>query len=243
MSNEIKSDEKFTLVKPVMASSKKLSLSMGMLGARSLSRVTRKKGGGKGKAKRAPKLPPSLDTVAVFHSVLRFTATSAASSTNVTVATLLVAGGSICTIANSTVTSVASSLKLHKITVWPATSTAGSGQQAEILFPELGNITRDESKSNAIPVGITVSDVVMVRPPAQTQQSFWNSSGGGASTLFSITCPAGSIIDIDVTFCLRNNLAGVTQNGYAAASLGSFYYGRADGVGGKFLPLGVPTTN
>jgi hypothetical protein len=33
------------------------------------------------------------------------------------------------------------------------------------------------------------------------------------------------------------------QTGYAAATLGSFYYARLDGVGGKFLPLGVPTTN
>jgi hypothetical protein len=192
---------------------------------------------------RAARMPPTVDTVAKAHSTLRFTATSAAASTNVTVATLLVACGSIATIANSTVTSVASSLKLHKITIWPASTTAGSGQNAEILWSDLGGITKDESKSTAIPAGVTVADVVSERPPKVTQAAFWQSSAGGASALFALTCPAGSIIDVSVSWTLRNNLSGVTQAGYAAATLGNFYYGRLDGVGGKFLPLGVPTTN
>lgn len=188
-------------------------------------------------------MPPTVDTVVTCHAILRFTATSAAASTNVTTATLLMACGGIATIANSTVASVASSYKLHSITIWPASTTAGAGQQAEVLWPELGGITRDESKSTAIPAGVTVSDVVKERPPKASQMAFWQSSAGGASTVCSITCPAGSIIDVDLTFTLRNNIAGVTQNGYAAATLGAYYYARLDGVGGKFLPLGVPTTN
>jgi hypothetical protein len=174
---------------------------------------------------------------------LRFTATAAAASVNITNASLLMACGGIGTIANSTVASVASSFLLHKVTIWPASTTAGATQNAEVLWPELGGITRDESKSTAIPAGVTVSDVICERPPKLSQISFWNSSGGGGSTVFAITCPAGSIIDISVTWTLRNNIAGVTQAGYAAVTLGAFYYARLDGVGGKFLPLGVPTTN
>lgn len=221
-----KTDSKVTSPMPTLGSSRKR-----LSGGRSMGRS------------RAPRIPPTVDTVAKAHSVLRFTATSAAASTNISLATLMVACGSICTIANSTVASVASSVKLHKITIWPASTTAGAGQNAEVLWPELGNITKDESKSTAIPAGVTIADVIMERPPKETQVAFWNSSGGGGSTLFSLTCPAGSIIDVDLTWTLRNNIAGVTQAGYAAATLGAFYYGRLDGVGGKFLPLGVPTTN
>jgi len=205
-------------------------------------RMRARRGRGK-RSSRAPSMPPTIDTVVTAHQVLRFTATSAAASLNITLANILMACGGICTIVNSTVASVASSVKLHKITIWPASTTAGAGQNAEVLWPELGNITRDESKSTAIPAGVTVSDVVMERPPRASQVAFWNSSGGGGSTLFSLTCPAGSIVDVDLTWTLRNNIAGVTQAGYAAAALGSFYYARLDGVGGKFLPLGVPTTN
>jgi len=184
-----------------------------------------------------------VDTVVTAHSVLRFTLTSAAASTNITVANILMAIGGIGTIANSTVASVASSFKLHKITIWPASTTAGSGQNAEVLWVDLGNITRDESKSTAIPAGVTVADVISERPPKDTQASFWQSAAGGAGTLLSLTGPSGSIVDVSVTWTLRNNITGVTQNGYAAVTLGSFYYARLDGVGGKFLPLGVPTTN
>jgi len=202
-----------------------------------------KKTGKKGGKKKNLRMPPELETVVTCHTVLRFTATSAASNVNATIANLLVACGSICTIANSTVTSVASSLRLHRVTIWPSPQTAGSGQQAEVLWPELGNTTRDESKSVAIPSGLTMADVISDTPAKNTVSAFWNSSGGGASPLFTITCPAGSIVDVSITFTLRNNISGVTQAGYAAAGLGSYYYGRLDGVGGKFLPLGVPTTN
>jgi len=199
---------------------------------------------GRGRALRAPsKLPPDLDTVVKAHSVVRFTATAAASNVNVTTGTLLVSFGAICSIVNSTVVSVASTVKLHKITIWPATTSAGAGQQAEILWSDLGGITKDESKSRALPVGITATDVVIERPPKETQAAFWQSSSGASSNLFAITCPAGSIIDVSATWTLRNNISGVTQAGYASATLAAFYYGRLDGVGGKFLPLGVPTTN
>jgi len=192
---------------------------------------------------RVPSLPPTVDTVVKAHSVLRFTATAAAASVNVTTASLMMACGGIGTIANSTVASVASTLKLHKITIWPASTTAGAGQNAEVLWSDLGGITKDESKSTAIPAGVTVADVISERPPRETQAHFWQSSSGGGSNLFALTCPAGSIIDVSVSWTLRNNISGVTQAGYAAVTLGAFYYARLDGVGGKFLPLGVPTTN
>jgi len=203
--------------------------------------MVRRKGGKKGgKVKR---MPPALETVVCAHTVLRFNNQNAASNVNVTAATLLVACGSICTIANSTVVSVASAFKLHKITVWPGSTSAGAGQVAEVLFPDLGGITKDESRSTAIPTGVTVSDVVTERPPKNTQASWWNNSTVGSSVIATITCPAGSIVDVSITFTLRNNIAGVVQAGYAAATLGAYYYGRLDGVGGKFTPMGAPTTN
>jgi hypothetical protein len=175
--------------------------------------------------------------------VLRFTATATAASVQVTIGQVMCAIGSICTIANSTVTSVASSIKLHKITIWPASTTAGAAQNAEVLWINVGNFSKDESKSTAVPSGTTISDVIVDLPPKDSLACFWQASAGAASPLFSLTCPAGSIIDVDVSWTMSNNFAAVVQAGYAAATLGTLYYSRLDGVGGKFLPLGVPTTN
>jgi len=198
----------------------------------------------KGPSARTSKLPPILDTVAQGHSVLRFTATSAAASAAVTIGNVLMAIGGIGTIANSTVTSVASSVKLHKITIWPASTSAGAGQNAEVIWSNQGNYAKDESKSSVVPTGTTLTDVVVSRPPLNgSLQSAWQASAGAATQFFALTCPAGSIIDIDVSWTLSNNFVNVAQAGYAAVTLGSLYYARLDGVGGKFLPLGVPTTN
>jgi len=206
-------------------------------------RGTARKGKHKKAGKRAPNKPPPINTVSQGHSVLRFTATSAAAAVSCSIGNVLAAIGGIGTIANSTIESVASSFKLHRITIWPASTTAGSGQQAEIVWTNSGNYTRDESKSVAIPAGTTMPDVVVNRPPKDALAADWQVSTGGSSAMFLVTCPAGSIIDVDVSWTLSNNFAGYTQSGYAAVTQGSAYYARLDGVGGKFLPLGVPTTN
>jgi hypothetical protein len=188
-------------------------------------------------------MPPTIDTVSQGHSVLRFTATSAAAAVSVSIGNILASIGGIGTIANSTIESVASSFRVHSVTIWPASVTAGASQNAEVVWTNSGNYTKDESKSTAVPSGITMADVVVNRPPPSSLAAVWQVSLAASTAMFLVTCPAGSIIDLDVSWTLSNNFAGFTQAGYAAVTLGSFYYARLDGVGGKFLPLGVPTTN
>jgi len=202
-----------------------------------------RKGKHKKAGSRAPNKPPPIDTVSQGHSILRFTATSAAAAVSISIGNVLAAIGGIGTIANSTIESVASSFKLHRVTIWPAVVAAGSSQQAEVVWTNSGNYTRDESKSVAIPSGTAMPDVVVNRPPKDALAAAWQVSIAGTTAMFLLTCPAGSIIDVDVSWTLSNNFAGNTQAGYAAVTQGSAYYARLDGVGGKFLPLGVPTTN
>ena len=52
----------------------------------------------------------------------------------------------------------------------------------------------------------------------------------------------GSIIDLDVTCTLANNLTQFSYTGFATVVLGTLYWPYLDNVNGKLQTLGRPTT-
>jgi len=191
------------------------------------------------KRKKSSALPPMINTAIKIRHTYRFTSSSTTALVAVTGGTLAGALGGVCSVVNSTIVAWASSLKIHKITVWPGTGT----QNTEVQWANTGNYAKDDSFSELIPTGITVDHAIVSVPPRNSLAAFWQASAGYNTTLFNISAPSGSIVDIDISYTLANNLPGTSVAGYAVAALGTIYYGRLDGVGGKFTPVGVPTTN
>jgi len=253
MSNEIKSDERFTLVKPplknpfggdLVATARKMGLLKGMLVARNLSLVARKKKG-KGKQRRSggpPSLPPQLETVITVSKVFRFLS-SGAFSNNITGQMLAGACGGTCTVTNSAVTCWASSARIHSITIWPSVSLTAPNPEI-IWYSPLGSNEKDESKIRTLPSGVTVDRAIKSTPPAGCLVGDWLSLATvGSTALFKMNgIPAASVIDVSLSFTLSNNLIG-QDLGVVTGVLKTFYWLALDGPGTNILrPLGVPTT-
>lgn len=106
--------------------------------------------------------------------------------------------GSICTVANTTARLIASTYRIVKITIWPATGTsvvwdvnANSGSASEQA------LNRESVKNSAIPTGITVDQPTVWKPVRGTYLSMWQScSDNGTDQLFAFSGGAGCIFDV-----------------------------------------------
>ncbi len=85
---------------------------------------------------------------------------------------------------------------------------------------------------------------VVARPERMSTAAMWAPSNAGM-TAFSVTCPVGAIVDVDLSFRTVASLAPVAlQQAVAAATVGEMYYRGLDGAPiatTVFVPL-APTT-
>lgn len=196
-----------------------------------------------GRGRRGPSLPPTIECTPALSHRYRYFANATATNANVTVGNLLGAMGGICTVANSTISSICSSVRVKRVSIYSGVVSTGAVNAELTWFAGGSSFTKDDSKESSVPEGITMERVLVTRPPAKALASFWQNSASVSNVLFQITCQGGSLIDVEMVGTLGNNLSNVAITGYSTATLATVYYGRLDGVGGKFQPLGVPTTN
>ncbi len=184
-------------------------------------------------------LPPQLQTTSRVRKRLRFLATSALTDQSITGQTMAGACGGIA----ATTTEVvpwASTIRLRRVTIWPAVgSTAGI---ADVTWATDGTLfVKDEFRLTSIPQGVSIDKAVTSVPPKGTLGQFWQTASN-TSTIFTISAPSGSIVDIVVDFTLSNEIAP-TSITVVTAVLGQVYYLYLDGPGSHLLkPEGLPTT-
>jgi hypothetical protein len=138
----------------------------------------------------------------------------------------------------------ASSVRLTRICVWPAASSAGSTIVGpEVIWANAGvtDLVRDESKTVTLPAGITGrSDALDFRPPSGTVAGLWHHYDGSQHDVFTFAnLVQGTIIDVHTVFTLRNNLSGVTL-AIGASLLGALGWPYLDSSNAKLLPVGKP---
>jgi hypothetical protein len=214
-----------------------------------LRRIVRAKGrkGKKGKARgstRTPSLPPELEITPILGHTFRFRNTADVVSQSFTVGNLIGICGGIGSIVNSTVASIASSVKLRRVTIWPSTEAeSGTDHNPEISFVTAYGTTSDRSFNKSVPGGLTVSAPLTAKPKSDTLASMWQNSSASSSTLFYIyDLPKNSVIDVDVSFCLRNAQGGLNFT-VTTAVLGASYYLYLDGSSTHiFQPVALPNT-
>jgi len=147
--------------------------------------------------------------------------------------------GSICTVANSKVQPWTSSIRLVKVTVWPAPSA--SAASATELYWSNGTSAQipDEARITTIPEGISVTRALTFKPPAMSLAADWLVV---PATIFTISSPVGSVVDVTIQSRLSNifEVANIT---IVTGTLGTVYYLALDGPAtNKYLPQGLPTT-
>lgn len=201
---------------------------------------TRVKGARRGRS-RVPLLPKTLEVEHIVDSRIYYT-NSSASTTSVSVANLLCSIGTICTVANSTLTAVCGSVKIRRITVWPAVNNTTSATYPDVTWSTgVSNLNKDETKIRPIPQGTSITAPMVFVPPQKSLACMWMSSSASGN-LFTISTNVGSIVLVELTGTFSNSYGPASQT-VATATLGSVYYPYLDGATThRYNPLGLSST-
>jgi len=169
-----------------------------------------------------------------FHSNIlvrhkyRFVSTSG-TATQITALSLCGAGGSIGTTVTQVV-AFAGTVKVNSVEIWTPVAAQGSSATCSVEWLGLANTSievSDTSVSTAVPAH------VFTRPPPNSPSSFWMLNNAG--NVFNITAPAGSIIDVSLSFIIYDNEANI--------ALPSIVVGTAVVTTVYFLSLDPPATH
>jgi len=183
--------------------------------------------------------PPQIPQLNIAHSVrMRFIAGSAANS-NITFQNLLdvflVASGA------TAVWDVFNAVRIRAVEVW-AVPVIGNATTTEVQF--LGNVAGQYGKPQVFTdtsMGVQPAHVRAV-PNRQSSLALWQQSS--ADVAFNIQCPAGSVIDLELSYIGRFGVPFAAQNASAATSAGAFYVRGFDGLAvatTKFVPVADAT--
>jgi hypothetical protein len=211
---------------------------------RSVSRLVARKGKGKkGKSTSGINLPPELDASVISGHIFRFTNTSTVVSASITIGNLIGICGVVGTITNSTVASIASSIKVRHIDIWPGESTGNHAPEISWAGGSYSTVP-DKSKMRSLPEGITMTGRARYSPGKDSLARLWQNSASTSSVVFIMyDIPAGSVVDVHLTYTQRNTQAGVSYAGFTTVVLGTMYYMHLDGRStAAFLPMGLPST-
>jgi hypothetical protein len=189
--------------------------------------------------KNSSKPPQIQSNIRVTHKY-RFLATASMSET---ISSLDIIGA-IGTIGVSTtsVTPFAESFKIKRVSIWsPAPS---QGQTSTCSCEWLGT-----SQSPSIEVSDSsnsVADVAKIStsPPQNSNAAFWQTPAIASVNLFTLTTPAGSIVDLDLDFVLADDGAEAFGIAVATAVLQHPYYLALDGpTNNNLVPVSLTTTH
>lgn len=183
-----------------------------------------------------PAYPPSLELAPSFKKTLRYKCTSATAA-NVTIGDLLVAQGGIA-VDSTHVVSWVSAVRLVKLRVWPA-----AGGTAAVEFNGGISQSKQSVKEMALPTGITsLGGCLTFRPESKTLSSSWYNSGAATTTLFTLTCTIGSVVDVTCDVQLSADYSAFKRT-VASATPEVFYYLALDKSGSSlYPPVGLNTT-
>jgi len=188
-------------------------------------------------------LPPMLDTSVETRHTFRFRISTAVSSVGVGLGGVLGAMGVVGKVANTSVANIHSCARLIGFRVWLPAVVGSDGFLLD-WFGDAGYVP-DSAVDSIIPDGITSTGCMAFSPPKNSLASFWLNSQNIVlgTSLFSISGPVGTIIDMRVAGRLSNNV-GTSTISVATAAVGTMYYLALDGPGSnKIQPVGLPSTS
>jgi hypothetical protein len=190
----------------------------------------------------ATSLPPQIEITPNVRHVYRFVSNNA-NSVSVTNQDILGAIGGICTVANSTVRLWATSFKLNSVKMWPSANTTTTPTYTDIAWGAGAYGSKDSELLKAVPGGCSVTGLVTFKPPKGSFATNWISNTiSGNYVIFLLQCSVGSILDVDLSFTLCNQVAPANAS-IATGTLGNIYYLFLDGsTTHQLQPYGLPFT-
>ncbi len=142
------------------------------------------------------------------------------------------------------VTSIVAAVKIHSITIRVPNYASSIASQFASVFWD-GQTYQAPSIPSEVAMSMAKPAVVVSQPPPQSDASFWITYGSRAATIFRLTAPQLSVIDLNCTIILQN--ATLLQEGgiltYVSSGLtaGQVYFGMLDKNTGtpKITPVEV----
>jgi hypothetical protein len=168
----------------------------------------------------------------------RFTSTSG-TGTGITPTSLLCAAGCIATVANTTVTSCFSAVKISKIEIWSPPSAQGQSVTCSVDWTGTGSTPNREYSDTSVSVATPAH--VSTSPPPMSLASFWQQTG--TTQLCSIVAPTNSIIDVYLSLVFQDNDVTAATSTVATATVGFVYYLSLDpNATHRYTPVSLTTT-
>jgi len=174
----------------------------------------------------------------ILRKRFRFDVVNAVTSASITIADLIgliSVGGSVST----QVVSLIASLRVRKVSIWGP--VAAQGQSVAVSCQWVGGQFAKNSTKMDQTNSVTAPAYISTKPPKMSQASFWVSASSTASSLALISCPGGSVVDVDLDLVVNNGTvapASYTVTGPATSAVVYFQY--LDGASThNFVPQGV----
>jgi len=169
--------------------------------------------------------------------LFRFTSTSG-TATDITPNSLLGACGVIGTVTNTTARCIFQSVKVNKVTIVTPPAAQGGAATCAIQWLGIGNSPSRELSDTTVSVANPAR--VSSAPPTQSLAAFLQVSS--TTTLFTLTAPTGSIIDVHVTAIMGDTTLGPNLTP-ATVVVGTQYYLTLDpSATARYLPVSLTTT-
>jgi len=181
--------------------------------------------------------PPPIQSFGITHATkLRFITNAAVQQQVITFQNLL----DTFNFATSAVTAfqVFNRVKVRAVELW-ATPVIGNATSVQCEFT--GNQAAQEGDGaihTDTSMGIEPAHV-RARPSARSPLALFQGPGG-AGVAFTLTCPSGTVVDVELTLRALPGVATATTNVPAAATTGAWYYRGLDGLAAAatvFVPV------
>jgi hypothetical protein len=182
--------------------------------------------------------PPQFNSnVEVVHRY-RFLSTSG-TSTAITSQSLLLAAGSVCYAANANVVSFFGSVKVQSVSVWSPPASQGSASTCSVDWEGLANSPNREVSDSSVSVATPAR--IVSAPPPMSLASFWQTQS--ATTLFTLTAPVGSIIDVKLSLIAQDDDVASAATAVTTGTLAAVYYLSLDpNATHRYTPISLTTT-
>jgi hypothetical protein len=184
---------------------------------------------------------PQYISQPILRRTMRYSCTGAQSALAITPVTLLKSLGTVCKAANTDVTVLNESVRVLAVHLYCGTSASGTPATVTINLGAYGFNRNEEFVDTTINAAELAS--VHMRPPKNSLSSFWHTYAS-TDTLFVVTCPAGSIMDIDLEYIASDNDPSTRASGInsGSATLGVIYYINLSASATGFSPVALMTT-
>jgi len=165
--------------------------------------------------------PPQLRTNLEHSHQFRFISTSGTPTAISDLHLMLACGVS----ASSTTVghAIRGTVRVNQIEIWSPPSAQGAAVTCSVLFPA----SQRSSAREVTDTSVSVATPAHVRcgPPAESLCGFWTQGDGQAGTMFTLTAPVGSLIDVWIGMVdLDGDSAAIGNATLVGATVGSVYY-------------------